>query len=282
MEIIDIHVHITPPEIIRDEMKYRRREPHFDLLCSNPANKFVTAKRLIDHMDETGVAKSIVFGFAFRDMELCRFVNDYTLEAIRSYPERLYGFAVINPLHGDAERELERCISLGMVGLGELLPWGQEFDIADKKSMEKICTLCAENEIPVMVHVNELVGHYYPGKGKVSIVEAETLARNFPHALFILSHMGGGLSFYELMPEVRENLKNVYYDTAAVPFLYDKRLYEVVKTAGLLEKTLFGSDYPLLSPSKYLKDLENTSLSASEKAKILGGNVKKIVSVKQL
>ena len=53
------------------------------------------------------------------------------------------------------------------------------------------------------------------------------------------------------MPEVKKTLANVYFDSAASPFLYSPRIYtQAIETVGS-EKLLFGSDYPLLSPQGY-------------------------------
>jgi predicted TIM-barrel fold metal-dependent hydrolase len=80
------------------------------------------------------------------------------------------------------------------------------------------------------------------------------------------------------MKEVSAELANVYYDTAASIFLYGHKVYNVVKTLGLTDKILFGSDYPLLAPHRYLADIEKSDLSQEEKDAILGGNAEKLLS----
>jgi hypothetical protein len=75
---------------------------------------------------------------------------------------------------------------------------------------------------------------------------------------------------YELMPEVRRVLANVYYDTSAAPYLYRRDVYSVAATTAGPEKLLFGSDYPLLSPARYLRDTED--LDPTIRAAIFGGN----------
>ena len=64
---VDTHVHIYPPELVRDQELISRTEPHFDLLTHNTVHKWGTAEDLIAVMDRTGVEQSWVFGFAFRD-----------------------------------------------------------------------------------------------------------------------------------------------------------------------------------------------------------------------
>ncbi|MFW6270228.1 MAG: amidohydrolase family protein, partial [Bacillota bacterium] len=206
--IIDSHVHITSPEIINNIKKIRSMEPYFDLLCSSPHNKNITGENLIKKMDKNGVKKSIVFGFAFQNMDLCKRVNDYTIKMVKKYPDRFIGLAVVNPNSKESKKELIRCKKAGLQGVGELFPQGQKFDIEDKRSMENIAEYCRENNWPVLIHLNEPVGHYYKGKTDDSIKKGEKLAQNFSQTTFIYAHLGGGLCFYELMPEMAEKLKN--------------------------------------------------------------------------
>ena len=84
---------------------------------------------------------------------------------------------------------------------------------------------------------------------------------------------------YEMMKEVKESFKNVYYDNAASIFLYDPVIYKVMREAGVMEKLLFGSDFPLLSPSRYEKSISESGLTETEKAKFLGENAKKLLKL---
>ena len=275
--IIDTHVHLTPPFIINKFAYYRQREPYFDLLCSSPVNKNVTGEQLIKHLDQTGVGRAVVFGFAFSDNQLCCRVNDYIIAQVNKYPDRLMGFAVVNPRSEEAIKELRRCKNAGLKGIGELLPSGQNFTITAKKDLTAICDFARENRWPILVHFNESVGHYYPGKTADSLPEAIKLAHNFPEVTFIYAHLGGGLCFYELMPEVKETLRNVYYDTAAVPYLYQSQIYDTLQAAGISGKIIMGSDYPLLSPGKYLAQIKRSNLNVEEKTAILGRTFEKIM-----
>ncbi len=278
-EIIDVHIHLTPPEVIAREEDYKKEEPYFDLLSSNPGNKFVTSEDLIDHLDKAGISQAIVFGFAFQKQENCRLVNDYIIEAIKKYPERLIGFAVVNPLKPGAAAEICRCHQEGLQGVGELFPEGQGFDLTKREEMQELTATCQELSLPIMIHLNEPIGHDYPGKTGDSLESGIKLAENFPANTFIYSHWGGGLIFYELMPEIASTLQNVYYDTAASPFLYDKKIYQAVKAAGLIDKVLLGSDYPLLSPDRYLAEIKDTDLSQAERDKVLFSNAKELFNL---
>ena len=275
---IDFHVHVTPPEIIKDWKKYAKKDRYFSMLAENPHNKFMRAEDIVSDIVDSGFDHAVVFGFAFKDQGLCRFVNDYVIEMRIRYPNRLIGFISVSPNEKGAEQEIERCFAAGLTGVGELFPEGQGFNIENKKETRIIAGACIEHNIPLLLHVNEPVGHDYIGKNKISLKKIEKFVVNNPKLKIVLAHLGGGIIFYETMKEIKESFRNVYYDTAAAPFLYDSRVYDVVKALGLCEKILFGSDFPLLPPSRYMPDIEKSALSTEEKRLILGANAEKLLN----
>jgi uncharacterized protein len=279
--LIDSHVHITDPAVISSMDVWRQKEPYFDLLCGSPKNRNVDVPELLEEMDRTGVDISVAFGFGFRHQDHCRAANDYTIRSVEQFPERLVGYAIVNPKEKGVVQELERCRKGGLKGVGEIMPLGQEIDITDPSTMEELCGFCGDHQWPVLVHINELVGHYYPGKTKDSIKEAEVLAENFPETTFIFAHLGGGLCFYETMPELRKRLSNVYYDTAALPFLYDRTLFAGLKGFGLMEKLVYGSDYPLLNLERYREKIDIGMLSPEERDAFFGLTMGRILGLKE-
>ncbi len=102
---IDIHVHVTPPDIIRDWEKIAEKEPYFRLLSESPVNKFASAEDIAAAVDEDGFDRAVIFGFGFQDMGLCRYVNDYVIEKAREFPDKLIGFSAVLPQHPEVERE---------------------------------------------------------------------------------------------------------------------------------------------------------------------------------
>jgi predicted TIM-barrel fold metal-dependent hydrolase len=269
---IDAHIHVTPPEIIANIDKYCAKEPYFALLSANPKNRFATAEDVIAELDRAGFDRGVVFGFGFQDLGLCRMVNDYVIEKVRAYPERLTGFAVVPPGVSGAAREIERAHEAGLSGLGELFPSGQRFDIADAALTKDFTGVCAERSLPILVHANEPVGHYYQGKTDTTLRQLELFVEHSPGNDIILAHWGGGLIFFETMPELRKMFSRVFYDCAASPFLYDGRIYKIACELGLETKILFGSDYPLIPISRYITEIEAAGISERAKALFLGGN----------
>ncbi|MBU2631305.1 MAG: amidohydrolase family protein, partial [Proteobacteria bacterium] len=89
----------------------------------------------------------------------------------------------------------------------------------------------------------------------------------------ILAHWGGGIFFYNIMKkETKDVFKNIWYDTAASLFLYDPQIYDLAATAGIMEKVLFGTDFPLLKPDRYYKDMDNSNITPLQKQQVLGEN----------
>lgn len=267
---VDVHVHILSPDIIRDIDNRMAREKHFRLIHSGPKVKYATAEDVLQDMERTGVHKTIVFGFPFKDPGLCREINDYIIQVTRQYPRQLTGYAVAPPLDPGFEKEVSRCHEAGLQGVGELIPDAQHFDISDPGQVKGLVGVCRERGLPILMHANEQVGHVYPGKGDTGPTRAFKFARDNKDLTIIYAHWGGGLFFYELMPELRKELAHVYYDTAASPYLYYPQVYEAARLAGVLPKVMLGSDYPLLSPSRYFKEMAKTDLSPGEREMVEG------------
>ncbi|MDR0383116.1 MAG: amidohydrolase [Spirochaetaceae bacterium] len=273
----DSHIHVTPPEITCNLDRYTSKEPYFALLSANPKNKFATAEAVITELNGAGFDRAVIFGFGFQDLGLCRAVNDYVIEKVKAFPERLTGFIAVPPACRGALAEIERAHNAGLKGVGEIFPSGQRFNIHDKGETRALAGLCAERGLPMLVHANEPVGHSYPGKTDTTLRQLEQFIEHSPDNDIILAHWGGGLFFYEMMAELRQKCARVYYDCAASPFLYDKRVYRTALSLGLETKILFGSDYPLLPLSRYIKEINETGLPQTAMELFLGGNCARLL-----
>lgn len=278
--IIDVHTHIFPEDICSNRQAFFDGEPEFRLLYDSPGSKLVGASDLILSMDENGVEKSVVFGFPWNGFDKVNAHNDYIIEMVRAYPDRLIGFCCVNPCHGLAESEVARCIGEGLKGVGELAFYKTRMDEGVTACLSPVMDLCRKSGLPVMIHTNEPIGHAYPGKAPMTLSEIYGLATHFPDNKIILAHWGGGLFFYNLLKkQVRNALKNVYVDTAASPFLYRHEIYRVATIAFGAEKILFGSDYPLLKASRYFDEMKNSGISDDDTRLICGENAAKLFNV---
>jgi predicted TIM-barrel fold metal-dependent hydrolase len=126
------------------------------------------------------------------------------------------------------------------------------------------------------LHVNESVGHDYPGKSLKDLRPIYQLLLALPAMNIILAHWGGGFFFYELMPEVARAAQRVYYDTAASPFLYRPLIYRIALKIIGPKRILFGSDYPLLPPGRYFDELKKIRLGERDQTLIKGRNTQRL------
>jgi len=278
--IIDVHTHIFPEEIILNREKFFKGENEFKSIYENSNAKMITADELIEQMNENGIDKSVVFGFPWNNINFAKINNDYIIEAVKKFPNRLIGFSCLNPLSSGALYEVERCLNSGLKGVGEIAFYHDDINEKIIKGLEDIMLICKQHNFPFMLHTNEPVGHEYPGKADMKLKSIYNFIKCYQENNIILAHLGGGIFFYKIMKkEVSDVLKNVYYDTAAVPFLYKNQIYaESLKYAGE-DKVLFGSDYPLINPKRYFKDISSELNDTILKDKLIGKNAKKLLLI---
>ena len=280
--IIDFHTHVFPPRIKEDRAKYVESDPFFAALYSDPKARVATVDDLIASMDQNGIDISVILNGGWATHEFCVEVNDYILESIARYPDRLIGFCTFQPQPLEsAIAEIERCAKGGIKGVGEIRPDVQPFDFTERDAMEPFVEVMKEYNLILLTHSSEPVGHQYQGKGSITPDMLYPFITHFPELTIVCAHWGGGLPFYALMPEVKEAMNNVFFDIAASPFLYNPRIYShVIQLAGA-DKILFGSDYPLLAQSRLLKEINSQDLPSETKNLILSGNACRLLGIEE-
>ncbi|MBL6996650.1 amidohydrolase family protein [Desulfobacula sp.] len=278
--IIDFHTHIVPPEIIENREQYFPSEPAFKLLYESPAAKLATVEDLIRMMDEEAVEKAVTFGFPWTNPDLFRWNNDYVSEAVAKFPNRLKGFGCFDLYNEYVAIEAERCLKNGLCGFGELAFYQSGIDQKALDLLEPVMRISEAHNLPVLIHTNEPVGHPYPGKTPITLNQVYQLALRYPKNKIVLAHWGGGIFFYLFMKkQVKNTLKNIYYDIAASPFLYDSAIYKFAWDLVGPDKILLASDYPLLKPSRYQKDFSAAGLTENQIAAIQGLNAAKLLNI---
>jgi predicted TIM-barrel fold metal-dependent hydrolase len=277
--IIDAHTHLFPPGIAEDHEPYRARDPWFHETFASPKIRFATPASLIDEMDDAGVDHAIVVGWPWRDSGLCAEHNAYLAEVARDSAGRISWMAIANPVDLAASNLVQDAKALGAVAIGEVNADAQEFDWREPSRFSDFAETCLHLELPVMVHASEPTGHIYPGKGTATPDRIVALAQAFPELRIVAAHWGGGLPFYELMPEVRESLRNVSYDTAASTYLYSFDIFDSVTRVVGPERVIFGSDYPILGIKRFIERIRQTELDESALTQILAGSAARVYGI---
>jgi len=278
--IIDFHTHALAPAIKNNRTRHLEKDAAFASIYSGDKVKIGTADDLIDSMDRESIDVSVVINYSWTTHALCAATNDYILEAIARYPKRLIGFCAVSSLIRDTSlKEIERCAKAGAKGIGELRPDTQSLDYAKKDIIKPFADLAREHNLIVMTHASEPVGHRYPGKGEATPGLLYGFITHLSGIPVVCAHWGGGLPFYALMPEVREALEDVYFDTAISPFLYRPEIYHQVAQLVGSDRVLFGSDFPVIAPGRIIDEIKASELSHESKEEILSGNARRLLGM---
>ncbi|RLB43826.1 MAG: amidohydrolase [Deltaproteobacteria bacterium] len=280
--IVDFHTHLFPPELRADRARFFEGEPAFKEIYESSKARLAGVEDLLRHMDQAGIDKSVIFGFPWERSDNFKRNNDYVLETVGRYPDRFIGFACFSPLSPKGASEAERCISSGLRGVGELAVYGGGLNRSVIEALREVMAVCKDRDVPVLVHTNEPVGHQYPGKAPMTLKQVYDFVEEFAQNRIILAHWGGGLFFYGLMKkQVRETLQNVWFDTAASPFLYKRDVYVIAGDIIGYEKILFGTDFPLLPAERYFREMDAAGIEEEERRKITGGNAQTLLNIAQ-
>ena len=279
--IIDAHTHIFPEKIRKNREKYFTDEPAFKKLYQSPKSRLIGAREMLASMDDSQVDKAVVFGFPWKDSLHFKQHNDYISEVVNRYPQRFIGLGCFDPFSKGVAEEARRCLQKGgLSGIGELAFYQTGIENSSLSRLEPVMEVCRGLNLPVMIHTNEPIGHSYPGKTPNTLAQIYQLIQSFPQNKIVLAHWGGGLFFFSLLKkEVKESLKNIYFDTAASPYLYDADVYRLAIQRVGVGKILFGSDFPLLAPARYFDEMKTAGLSQDEMQQICGLNAAALFNV---
>ena len=270
--VVDAHVHAFPDEVIASRDDLVGRDHWFGHLYANPTALVTNDQDLLASMAASGVDHAMMCGFPWSDPGLCRLNNDWMAAASAASNGRLSWLGIVVPADPSAPAEAERCFGLGASGIGELNADGQGFDLTDQHGLAALTATCAAARRPILLHATEPVGHSYPGKGTATPDRLLRFLAANQDLDVVLAHWGGGLPFYELMPEVAGLCQRVRYDTAASPYLYRHDILQVA--VGLVgpKRILWGSDFPVLSQGRFLRRTLATELDPDSQRLIVGGS----------
>ncbi len=211
--------------------------------------------------------------------------NDWVASIVAKHPDRFMGFATVDPWKGRmAVQEVERAVKeLGLKGL-KLHPTMQAFFPNDPK----FCPLwekCAELGIPVLFHTGHSGrGSGLPGGGGLKLKYAEPIpyiddvAADFPQLTIIMAHPGWPWQDEQL--SVCLHKANVYIDLSGWAPKYFPQSLITYGGSLLQDKVLFGSDYPVLMPDRWLREFDAVVPWKEEvKQKALLENAKRVLKL---
>lgn len=183
--------------------------------------------------------------------------NDLVASFVRQFPERLAGIASVDlykPL--DAVRELRRCVrKLGFKGL-RVIPWLWNLPPDDRRYYP-LYAECVELGIPFCLQVGH-TGPLCPSEPGRPIPYLDNVALEFPELRIVAGHIG--YPWTAEMISLAMKYPNVYIDTSAYKSTrYPRELVEYLRGHGR-KKIMFGSNYPMLTHTECLKDIQALGL----------------------
>lgn len=239
MKIIDIHCHI-----------------------GNGIYKKQSTTQLIQNMNENEIDISIIVPVE-EEIAVCNQKgNDFILNEIDKYPDRLKGMAVANPWYGEESvRILENALKSGMCGI-KFNPAIQGFKINDVIAYPLI-ELAEKYNVPIYFHTGTPV--------TCIPFQVADLATLYPNVNFIMGHSGYS-DFWNDVPFIMSNYKNVYCDTS----ISLTSRHEDILAVGAGDRLLFGSDSPHSNLAYELKKVKMINADESNIEKVLYNNASKL------
>ncbi len=202
------------------------------------------------------VSTAIVLGFKSRYLRAeipNRFIADY----VRRSPEKLVGFAGIDPTERTAIDELRSAkVLMGFRGM-VISPANQDFHPSDTRAMR----LYAEADrlrMPIIIHPASA----YSRASKLEYAQPylwDEPARSFPNVCFVVAQMG--YPFIDQTVLLLSKHPNVYADVSGLPGRPWMAYNALVNAhqANVLEKLLFGSDFPYTNATECIEALYTLS-----------------------
>jgi uncharacterized protein len=189
--------------------------------------------------------------------------NDTVAEICRAYPDRFVGFASVDPHKPDAVEELERAVTeLGMKGL-KLHPQVQAFYPHDEK-FTPLWEKCEEHSLPVVAHVGQTgLGAGVPGGSGIAYEYGrptfmDMVAARHPGLTVIMAHFGYPWHLEVLASALHKT--NVWVDLSAWRPRYVPAEVKRDARGRLSDRTVWGSDYPMLDPGRVLDEFDDLEL----------------------
>jgi predicted TIM-barrel fold metal-dependent hydrolase len=184
-------------------------------------------------------------------------------------PHLVRSYAAVNPNEGaEALAELERCVSLGAVGV--------KLAAARRASdplLDPIAAFAAERGLPILQHIWQHRRQHMPGQDVSDGADLAILAQRHPHASFILAHIGGGGDYAHTFAAVR-TVPNIYLDLSGSGV--DRGMLDDALAAVGPGRLLWGADLTMETALAKLWALEVIGLDTEQLADVRWRNATRI------
>jgi uncharacterized protein len=209
--------------------------------------------------------------------------NDDVIAFAADNSDIMMAFASVDPMRGaDAVKEARRLIATGGIRGFKLHPPLQQFFPNDKAAYP-FYEVVAEAKLPVIFHTGHSgIGTGMPGGGGVRLkygnpMDIDDVAVDFPDMPIIMAHPS--FPWQDEAISVCLHKPQVYIDLSGwSPKYFSPILIQYANTL-LKKKMLFGSDYPLITPDRWMADFAAIAIRDEVRPLILKGNAARLFSL---
>ena len=210
--------------------------------------------------------------------------NDVVAEFAASHADIVIAFASIDPTRGpEAVREARRLVRSGAIRGLKLHPPLQQFFPNDPLAYP-LYEVFAEAKLPVLFHTGHSgIGTGLPGGGGIRLkygnpMHIDDVAVDFPELPIIMAHPS--FPWQDEAISICLHKPTVYIDLSGwSPKYFSPTLVQYANTL-LKHKVLFGSDYPLITPDRWLADFEKIGIRDEVRPLILKENAVRLLGLK--
>ena len=202
--------------------------------------------------------------------------NDDVLAFAAEHADVAMPFVSVDPTRGpDAVREARRLVATGLVRGLKLHPPLQQF-FANDRVAYPLYEVFAEAKLPVLFHTGHSgIGTGQPGGGGIRLkygnpMAIDDVAVDFPDLTIVMAHPS--FPWQDEAISICLHKPGVYIDLSGwSPKYFSPTLVQYANTL-LKRKVLFGSDYPWITPDRWLADFEKIGIKDDVRPLILKEN----------
>ena len=279
---IDVHVHAELGRDGHDPMPAELREAaarYFHTKQGLPTVDDVAA-----YYRERSIA-AVVFTVDWESQSgLAPVANEEIAEAARANPDVLIPFASIDPARPDAVERARRLIADHGVRGFKFHPNLQCF-FPDDRMAYPLYEVIAEAGLPALFHTGHSgIGTGLPGGGGVRLRYSnpmclDDVAADFPELKLVLAHPS--FPWQDEAISICLHKANVWIDLSGwSPRYFPPQLVQYANSQ-LKTKVLFGSDFPLITPDRWLADFEQAAFKDEVRPLILKDNAIELLGLGQ-
>jgi len=271
---IDVHVHLEPQE-----------DNHVDAAAKKYFGDSGAAR---DHSGMAQYYRSRKIGFVVFSVDerltgKPHVTNDEVVQFATDNADIAIPFASIDPNRGrEGVSEAKRLVSTGLVRGLKLHPPVQQFFPNDRIAY-RLYEVFAEARLPVIFHTGHSgIGTGLSGGGGIRLkygnpLPIDDVAVDFPEMPIIMAHPS--FPWQDEAISICLHKPNVYIDLSGwSPKYFAPQLIQYANTL-LKHKVLFGSDYPLITPDRWMADLEKIAIREEVRPLILKENARKLLGL---